>query len=278
MATISLLPAAIRLLDDQVDEIFDGLIARLLGHAFTGKNMYIAHDPKNSLPGIFAQAAENEGGRVDIHMLTGVASIARDYLIKNREEAKAKTKNIVNALLSDLSHGKINQDEFRNRVDSALIDLWGAVKSNVERVVLTENEHAATAGTKTGIEQMNDTLGIDDPVVFFIPIKDKDLCSECKRVHLLEDLVTPRVWLSSEVSANYHVKGENFPSWNLMHPHCRCALSTLIPGFGFDGNGRVSFIATGFDELKYQRESDANQGVDSRREWFQLNKSESSLK
>jgi hypothetical protein len=78
-------------------------------------------------------------------------------------------------------------------------------------------------------------------------------CDECRTIHMLPDGVTPRVWLSSEVETGYHKKGTDRPSWSLLHPHCRCALTTLIPGFGFTTEGLVTWIGEKHDEVAFQR-------------------------
>lgn len=245
--------AAARKIDSTVDDLFDRLMTRLLGHGFTGRHLFIGFNEDLSLPGIFHAATTGEGGTVDTTILNGVADIARDYINKNREDAKAKTKQHVRSLMADLHAGKIDPDDFENHVDSSLHELWDTVRSGVERVVSTENEHAKTLGIKDGIDQINASLGVEDPVVCFVPVKDHSLCDECRRLHLLPDGVTPKVWLSSEVESGYHKRGVDRPSWQLLHPHCRCALSTVLKGFGFDKSGRVTFISSDHDELAYQR-------------------------
>ena len=110
-------------------------------------------------------------------------------------------------------------------------------------------------------------MGIDDPVVAFIPVKDKDLCEECERLHLMSDRICPRVWFYSEIQGGYFHRGDDTPSWNLLHPHCRCTPSTVLPGFGFDGNGRVMWIKQGFLELDFQRSVDYVLGVDARKKF-----------
>jgi hypothetical protein len=78
-------------------------------------------------------------------------------------------------------------------------------------------------------------------------------CDECKRIHLMPDKITPRAWKLSEVSAGYHKKGENFPCMSDLHPHGRCTMVTILPGYGFDADGKVTYITHGYDILKEQR-------------------------
>jgi len=253
-------------LERRVDEKFDLLLTRLLAGAFTGKHMYIHTDPVLSLPGIFTQAVSEEGGTVDVDLLQNIAGVVKDLVNKQREDAKATTKRRIHMLLEDVRMGRIQPENFRNHVEGELLDLWGRITSNVERVVNTETQHAQTMGIKDGIEQINLVRGISDPVVVFVPKQDAALCDECRRVHLIG--TTPRCWYHSEVGTDYHQRGEDRPSWHLMHPHCRCALATVIPGYGFDAAGRVTFIKDGWNELKYQRAVGGSLGgVDDRRNW-----------
>ena len=78
-------------------------------------------------------------------------------------------------------------------------------------------------------------------------------CSECARLHLMPDGITPRVWKVSEVTFGYHVKGENSPKFGGLHPNERCTPVGLSAGYGFQG-GSLRWIAEAYDEWKKQRE------------------------
>lgn len=261
-------------IDAEVDDLFDLLLTRLLGGAFTGKKLFIGYAHDFTLPGIFEAAVSEEGGRIDTELVEGIAAVAEDYVNKSRAEAKASTKRRIQGLLHDIDQGRLKPEDFVASVGGEMAELFNRIKGNVHAVVATETQHAATMGTKLGIDQMNDGLGIDDPIVCFIPVKDNDLCKECKRVHLLPDKKTPRVFKSSEVSTEYHIRGEDRPSFHLMHPHCRCALATVLPGFGFDGQGRITWVHTDHREWDYQHgfKERPTPGVDARRK--KLDKSE----
>lgn len=257
---------AIKELERRVDEMFDGLLTRLLGGFFSGKNLFVKVDPVMSLPGLFTSAVSEEGGTVDVDLLQNLADVVKHLVDKQRADAKAVTTRRIQMLLEDVKAGHIKPEHFRNHIEGELTDTWSRITSNVERVVNTETQHATTLGLKDGIDQMNLVRGITDPVVVFIPKQDHALCDECRRTHLIG--TTPRCWYHSEVSSDYHQRGEDRPSWHLLHPHCRCALATVLPGFGFDAGGRVTFIKDGFLELEYQRASGgALGGVDDRRSW-----------
>lgn len=73
------------------------------------------------------------------------------------------------------------------------------------------------------------------------------------RLHVMEDGVTPRLWFLSEVSRGYHRKGDNVPSVHELHPHGRCIMTTILPGFGFDKEGRITYIDKEHDAIEHQR-------------------------
>ena len=72
-------------------------------------------------------------------------------------------------------------------------------------------------------------------------------------LHLLKDRKTPRLWKLSEVGSDYHKKGDSEPKFAGLHPNCRCKLTYLAKGFGFDAAGEVKYIAPDHDEFKVQR-------------------------
>lgn len=264
-------------IDGEVDELFDELLTRLLGGAFTGRRLFIGYTHDLTLPGIFEAAVSEEGGRLDTEMVSGIAAVAQDFIDKYRAEAKASTKRRAQQLLHDVDQGRLKPEDFKTALQGELAELWGKVKTNVHAVVATETQHAQTMGVKDGIDQVNEGLGVDDPVVCFITAKDTNVCKECQRVHVLPDGKTPRVFKSSEVSTEYHVRGELMASWHLLHPHCRCALTTVLPGFGFDARGLVTWIHADHREWDYQRgfKLKPTPGVDARRK--KLNKSEEDI-
>ena len=96
-------------------------------------------------------------------------------------------------------------------------------------------------------------MGDEDPVVYFVTVRDEHLCAECRRLHLMEDGSTPRLWRSSEVGHAYHKRGDPDPKVHGLHPHCRCTPVSLAPGYGFDAAGRPTFVRLGHDALAEQR-------------------------
>jgi hypothetical protein len=104
-----------------------------------------------------------------------------------------------------------------------------------------------------GIVKVNASAGVEDPLIYFVVVRDDDLCDECRRLHLLPDGVTPKVWRLSEVKRGYHRKTDDVPSLGGEHPHCRCSLVTIMKGYGFTKSGGITYISPDHDELEAQR-------------------------
>jgi hypothetical protein len=98
---------------------------------------------------------------------------------------------------------------------------------------------------------MNASEAVEDPVVFWIIVRDQYCCDECRDIHMKDGV--PRVWKMSEVNSGYHKKGDDRPSVEGLHPHCRCQITTLLPGYGFNAAGFVTYKGNGWNEFDYQR-------------------------
>lgn len=254
-------------IDSEVDELFNNLLTRLLGYGFAGKSLFIGFTHGITIPGLYEAAVNEEGGYVEPEIIRGISSVTEDLINKYRADAKAITKRKIQGLLYDIDAGRLKPENFGIAVGGELVDIYSKIKQKINVVVASEMMHATTIGAKEGIDQINENLGIDDPVLCWIHPIDKNTCEGCYRIYYLSDRRTPRVWKESEVSAEYFKKGNTVPSWHLTHPNCRGALSTVLPGFGFDALGRVTYIADKYSEWDYQRgfKVRPTPGVDARR-------------
>jgi hypothetical protein len=169
-----------------------------------------------------------------------------------KEKAKAKTIHSIQAFLTD-AHNKNIDTDVETVLGGTISDLWGEITSDVKRIVETESTIARNSSLMDSISKVNLSAGINDPLVFFVVVRDNTLCKECLRLHVQPDGVTPRVWRMSEVGSGYHKKGDPNPKIGGLHPNCRCILVTLLPGYGFDATGHVEYKTPGYDEYKTQR-------------------------
>jgi hypothetical protein len=246
-------PGAIRAIRRAVDRVFDNIKARFLGPSSLPKRLYVVGRPTAySLPAVFAQASKEEGVVPNLATLNQVLDVAGGYLDSTRERAKAHAVREVQAFLRE-AHASGVETDVKTVLGGKLSEVWQGAVTSVRRVVDTEVQHAKNLGLLEGISRVSAAAGVEDPRVFFIVVRDGDLCAECRRLHLLDDGATPRLWLLSEVGHGYHRRGGDTPKIAGLHPHCRCQISTLLPGYGFTAGGAVTYVAPGHDELARQR-------------------------
>lgn len=246
---------AIRLIQKQVDSLFEKARARLLGPAAVDKRLYFGIrgiDPNYSLPGIFAAASQEEKTKPNADILRKLLSNAENYLDAYRSHAKARVVKAVDSWLQEAAISGV-QTDVQTVLGGELADVWKTVTNDVSRMVHTEAQNVKNVGILEGIINSNLTSGIEDPVVYFVIVRDEHVCSECMRLHMQPDGKTPKVWYLSEIGHGYHKKGQDNPKLGGLHPHCRCSLVTLMPGFGFNKQGFVSYIEPGWSEINNQR-------------------------
>lgn len=232
----------IKRIHSAVDKLFDRMKDRFIGARLVDKQLILTTDrPDLTIVGIATAAAADGGARMSPQSVLSLAHIATSYLDAAKEKAKALIVRDV------LSH------DDPTPLQAALVQTWETVTNDVMRIADTEVNRARSLGGVEGIAAMNAAAGIDDPTVFFVVVRDGHRCKECTRLHLRDDRLTPRTWKLSELGAGYHKVGEQRPKISGLHPHCRCTMATLLPGYGFDASGMVKFIAPGHDEYAKQR-------------------------
>ena len=244
-------PAAQKAIHAAVDALFDRAKTRLLGVP-TGKRLEISFNPLYSLSGLFLAAGRQEGVEPREEILRSLQRIAGAYLDSSREKTKARVLQQVQAYMADAQNQGIKID-VKTVLGGQLADLWADVKVDVKRIVETETTTARNVGIFDAIGRIGALSGKKDPNVFFVTVRDQHRCDECTRLHMMPDQVTPRVWKLSDVGSGYHKRGQSQPKVGGLHPHCRCMLTHLLPGYGFDASGRVTYIAAGHDEYENQQ-------------------------
>lgn len=242
---------AVKLIHSSVDELFDKALVRILGLDFGPKRIVIGVKPELTLAGLFASASAEEGNNGDPNLLASLLQIAKGYVEAQREATKARVVKSVNAFLRDADAKGVDTD-VKTVLGGELAQVWKQTTTAMHTIVDTEASNVRNVGTLDGIVKVNAASGIEDPVIYFVVVNDDILCGECKRLHLLEDDITPRAWYLSEVGNGFHRKGDPSPKVGGLHPHCRCSLVALMPGYGFRA-GRVAYIGEGHNEIEAQR-------------------------
>lgn len=245
---------AINAIHAAIDGLFQRAKQRFLG---PGKDKTIRvgvklHNDTLSLPGLFDNATRSEGFTPSEKLRDSLKSVAEQYLDAHRELAKAKIVHTVQATLHD-AEAKGESANFHQVLGDELGEVMGKVTSDVRRIVDTESTRARNMGTLDGISKIAAATSQQDPTVFWVTVRDKSRCEDCTSLFLLPDQTTPRVWKLSEVGSGYWKRGDDHPC-TVLHPNCRCSMTILMPGFGFNSNGFVTFKSKDHDEYKQQRE------------------------
>jgi hypothetical protein len=238
-----------------VDSMFDKLRQRLLGPAaefLFGKRMVFRWDPTNTLTGLFNAASEGEGVSPNEDVLKVMLKIAGGYVDASREKTKAQVTHKVQSFLAD-AHNKGVQTDVKTVLGGQIAEVWGKMNHDVKRIIETETTVVRNHGIFDAVDRISTASGIEDPNMIFIVVRDQSLCDECKKIHLLPDGITPRIWKQSEIQAGYHKRGDDSPSVAGLHPNCRCVVTVIMPGYGFTAGGRITYIEPGHDEFKKQR-------------------------
>jgi hypothetical protein len=247
-----------KLIEIAVDALFERAKARLLGPnprkrtALGGKNLVFSFVPELTLGALFGAASKEEGvHQPNYDVLAGLLKIAESYLDAQKEKTKAQVVQSVHSFVRDATT-KGEKVDVETVLGGQLAELWGKVHSDVRKIVETETTIVRNMGVDDAIQRISAMQGIEDPTVVFIVVRDGERCQECTKLHLLDDKTTPRAWKRSQVSAGYHKRGDTSPSVGGLHPHCRCVMSVVSPGFGFDQSGRIVWRGYGWDEYAEQ--------------------------
>lgn len=169
----------------------------------------------STLPGLYEAATRSVGGRPDAESVSSLLEIANTYIDALEARAAAELQHVVRSATVAGDHG--TQAAETDRIDE-IIEKTG---EELQRIVDTEAQRARAAGSLDGIGQVSGSLGDNDPTVFFVVVRDDKLCVHCRRLHLMPDGQTPRVYKTSELSSDYfHPKTNDKPTVQGLHPHC----------------------------------------------------------
>lgn len=251
MKTIRLSKAVVKKIWSAVDRVFDRAVARFLAKPPADKRVFIGVKSRVTLPQLFEAASAEEHARADKSTLDSLLAIAEGYVEAQRHATKARVVKAVESWLNEAHAGGVDTD-VATVLGGELAGVWKTAADGMHKIVASESNIARNTGALDGIVKFSNARGIEDPVVFFVVVRDDTLCGECRRLHLMPDGVTPRLWHLSEVAQGYHKKGDERPSLGGLHPHCRCSLATMSPGFGFDESGMVTYVSPEHDEMAKQ--------------------------
>lgn len=219
------------------------------------RRLTVEANPRLSVVSLYEAAVRAGGGIPRLTRLAHLRRVASGYLEAQKEAAVAAVSRVVGGVVgaADLTSRVVLPDQVRKDLIVGLDTVLQRLRPAVERIVSTEAVAARNFGDLEIVQRQGQQAGVADPATFFVVVRDGQLCGECRRVHLMPDGITPRVWRQSEISGSYHRRGEDRPSAFGMHPNCRCRPRALLPNYGFDERGMLTYVGPGHDELARQR-------------------------
>lgn len=238
-----------------VENMFDTIALQFIGDIPKLKNkktLVISSKRNYGLGHLFVQAMQNKTpNSIEQDVLKSLLESAYGYI----ESLKNRTKsNVAERIDGIMREAKLNNREASaQQIRDVLQEELSKARVHMKSIAESEATKLRNLGTMMDISRVAANLGDNDPTVFFVVVKDGSTCKECIKLHLEPDQITPRLWKFSELKQGYHKRGESNPSAFGLHPHCRCTLTYLSAGFGFDHQGRVSYVGEHFDAFKKQR-------------------------
>ena len=245
---------AVEAIEKMIEGKFNSISLSFLGLVpkLSKEKRIVFSSAQNSLTSIFLQSlGTRDPNKDEEDTLKVILRIASNYVDALRDRTKARVVNSIDSYVKDQNSKSkpIKADKVRSMVDKEM----GKAKNHFKLIANSESNKAGNTGTALQIRKMADQKGIEDPTVFFVVTIDDVTGPEEFVLHLLPDRKTPRVWKLSEIGSEYHKKGDPQPKLAGLHPNCRCKLTYLAPGFGFNANGEVTYIGPDHDEFKIQR-------------------------
>ena len=235
---------------------FDSITMKFLGlvpDQLKDKSIVFSTAKEESMVSLFLRALGNKKpNSIEEQTLKTMLRVTSGYMDALRDRTAAKIMHEIDSHATTQSLKK--QPPSVKQIDSIIKDGMGKAGHQLKMIVNSESNKSANTGTALQIAKIADSKGESDPTVFFIVVKDEVTGPEEWVLHLLPDKVTPRLWKLSEIGAGYHKVGDPEPKLPGLHPNCRCKLTYLPEGWGFNKQGKVAFINLTHDEFKVQRE------------------------
>ncbi len=231
-----------------LDELFDGMSDTLLSPEWRrlrdGKNIVFTHFPENSLPGLFREAINtNHLKPYENELLKKLVLNSSEYVESLRSKVKAELSSNIDAYIQQSALNKVlpSKDVVQDMVRDSLVEAGNHFKLISD----AEATKIRNIGRAVDIARQGASIGVEDPDVYFVVVRDDVTCEWCIKNHLDTDGVTPKIFKLSQVKMTYLDKEEKKNgdvSCSGQHPNCRCSLQQLPPGFGFNEKGRLKYV------------------------------------
>lgn len=246
---------AVEAIEEMVGTQFDKIGMDFLGLVpkISKTKKIVFSTARNSLTSLFLQALGSRNpDKTEEEMLKVLLRIANNYVEALKERTQARVVQNINSYVLDQNSKKGSVK--KEKVAKIYSEEMDKAKKHFKLIANSESNKVTNMGTALQISKVGASNGEEDPTVFFVVTIDDVTGPEEFVLHLLPDRKTPRVWKLSEIGNEYHKKGDSNPKFAGLHPNCRCKLTYLAKGYGFDEDGKVTYIKKDYDELIEQRE------------------------
>jgi hypothetical protein len=163
----------------------------------------------------------------------------------NREEGKH---------VYDLLADPANKGKYLGNKLNGIVKNWN---KRYKMIISTESARSANFGAADAIIHNNPNKSADDIIVFKRGTHTRaESCKICQEFWFMPD-GSPKLYTMKDLLAfgdNVGRKQKQWtPSLGPTHPFCRHTLSELKPGYGFDGNGAMTYVSKDHSELDKQK-------------------------
>lgn len=244
----------IRQIESLLKKRFDSVFAQILGYQKKQKEISFSLGGNNLISLFLKALGKNRNlSQLEKRTLKVLLKVSGIYLDSLKDKSIAQIIEQIEQYIkySDQS----NTPPSISKIKEILNDNMSKSLDYLKEVASAESNKAINMGTALQIMRIAKEKEIKDPTVFFIVTKDDRTGFYEFILHLLPDRKTPRLWKLSELNQGYFKRGDRFPSICGLHPHCRCKLTYLAPGYSFDKKGNVKFKSLDWDELSNQRKT-----------------------
>jgi len=243
-------------IEASIGKMFDNVSYDLLGYIpGPGKRIiFSTKKPRYSLLNLFLESLGNRETTDDEKdYAKSLVQNAANYVTSLRDKTKAAISEGVDAHVHDQRRRgeKINP----SIVNDIIAKEMAKARSHLQMIAEAEGTKVRNGAQVAEIDRVGKSLNIQDPNVYFVVIKDGKTCKYCLQNHFTDDRVTPKVMKLSEVKKSYlttQERKDGLCSIAGQHPHCRCSMVFLAPGFGFK-EGRMTWVGYGHDEYGRQK-------------------------
>ena len=238
----------------RIEDVFDHVSLSIIGNIprLAHKKLFIfSSEPTVSLSNIFIQGLNNQTPNpTEQDVLKGLLQSAHSYIEALKEKTKANITEGIDALVKQAKVKKlqVKQDDIEELISKEMYK----AESHLKMIIETESTKMRNIGKVMDILKMAGSVGDSDPNLFFV-INRATACVNCYKMHMMPNKIAPKIWKFSDLKQGFWKKGDEVPSISGIHPNCKCSISYLPPGFGFNSKGLIDFKNKTHNEYENQR-------------------------